>query len=95
MRELLLPLNDPESEIAVSAERAFLAGLDGSCRTPIAALARLKSGKITFHGMILTPDGSQWHECKLDGDTADAIDIGRDAAGHVRQKAGSSFFESW
>ena len=33
---LLAPLHDRETSICVEAERAFLATLDGSCRTPIA-----------------------------------------------------------
>src|SRR5207249_8027796 len=39
LRGLLAPLNDPGSAAWVAAERAMLAALDGSCRTPIAGLA--------------------------------------------------------
>ena len=76
IKEMLLPLNDTESETAVATERAFLAGLDGSCRTPIAGLARISDENLTFHGMILTPDGSICHECRIDGQKIDAVNMG-------------------
>jgi len=37
----ILPLDHSPTHIAIIAERAFLEALDGSCRTPIAALATL------------------------------------------------------
>jgi hypothetical protein len=43
----------------LAAERAFLAGLDGSCETPIAGLAELDGGTLRLRGEILRPDGSE------------------------------------
>jgi hydroxymethylbilane synthase len=54
---LLEPLNITEHAITTIAERAFLQALDGSCRTPIAALAQIADGKLSFLGEVLTPDG--------------------------------------
>jgi len=54
---LLNPLNIAEHAIATTAERAFLQALDGSCRTPIAALARIADGNLALLGEVLTPDG--------------------------------------
>jgi len=54
---LLTPLNIAEHAIATTAERAFLEALDGSCRTPIAAAARISDGTLSFLGEVLTPDG--------------------------------------
>jgi hydroxymethylbilane synthase len=58
---LLEPLRHRPTEICVSAERAFLARLDGSCRTPIAGLAEFRDGSIRFRGEILSPDGRLRH----------------------------------
>jgi hydroxymethylbilane synthase len=55
--DLLAPLNIAEHAITTTAERAFLQALDGSCRTPIAALARIEGGALIFLGEVLTPDG--------------------------------------
>jgi hydroxymethylbilane synthase len=54
---LLNPLNIAEHAITTTAERAFLQAMDGSCRTPIAALAKIADGNLTFLGEVLTPDG--------------------------------------
>lgn len=62
IRALLAPLNHAESAACVTAERAFLARLEGSCRTPIAGLAELRpDGHMRFRGEILSPDGREHH----------------------------------
>ncbi len=58
LRALAL-IEDPMARLEIEAERAFLAALDGSCRTPIAALARAGGGALVFIGETLTPDGAQ------------------------------------
>jgi hydroxymethylbilane synthase len=52
-------LNHKPSEIAVICERAFQSALDGSCRTPIAGLARVDGERLTFAGEVLAPDGRE------------------------------------
>ncbi len=58
-RKLLLPICCETTQIELAAERAFLAALDGSCRTPIAALARVKVGQLHFSGEVYLPDGTK------------------------------------
>ena len=89
--DLLAPLNDPSTAICVATERAFLARLDGSCRTPIAGLATLESGKLEFRGMILAVDGRAVHAASRMGLPADAERLGRDAAEEVLAAAGPDF----
>lgn len=92
---LLAPINHADTQGALMCERAFLGALDGSCRTPIAGLARISEGRISFYGMILTPDGSVWHDIRAEGPAGDAAQLGADAGAEVRGKAGSGFFDSW
>lgn len=92
---LLAPINHADTQAALICERAFLGALDGSCRTPIAGLARISEGRISFFGMILTPDGSVWHDIRADGPAGDAAQLGAHAGDEVRGKAGSGFFDSW
>jgi hydroxymethylbilane synthase len=80
---------------ALACERAFLAALDGSCRTPIAGHAQIETGRLSFTGMILTPDGSQSYEVEREGPAEDAVRIGREAGEDVRRRAGTSFFAGW
>ena len=58
LKDILAPLNDRAAELETTAERAFLRALDGNCRTPIAALARLEGGTLALKGEILAKDGS-------------------------------------
>lgn len=78
---LVAPLADPLSTARVAAERAFLRALDGSCRTPIAALAEIAAGRMTFRGEILRPDGSARQGAEWSGPVADgaaaAAELGR------------------
>ncbi len=92
-RALLAPLNHAATETAVAAERAFLAVLDGSCRTPIAGYAVIDGGEISFEGLIARPDGSEHHRATRRGARADAEALGRDAGEELRALAGPGFFD--
>lgn len=56
-RALIAPLDDAATDICITAERALLKSLDGSCRTPIAALATLTGSTLRLRAQALTPDG--------------------------------------
>jgi hydroxymethylbilane synthase len=92
---LLSAIDDRATRAAVSCERGFLATLDGSCRTPIAGYATVEGDDIQFRGMILTPDGSQFHEIETSGPASEAPRLGEAAGQTIRDKAGAGFFESW
>jgi hydroxymethylbilane synthase len=92
---LLAPVNHLPTAIALACERSFLAGLDGSCRTPIAGHAVVERERIDFHGMVLKPDGSEAHEIRLEGDPAEAAEIGARAAETLRRNAGANFLADW
>jgi len=92
---LLAPINHQETALAVAAERAFLAKLDGSCRTPIAGLAELAApDRLIFRGMILTPDGRLCHQTRREGPPAAAIAMAEDAARELIGLAGPAFFRT-
>jgi hydroxymethylbilane synthase len=89
---LVARINDADTAAALAAERAFLAVLDGSCRTPIGGHARLNGGTIRFHGMIIRPDGSATFEVWREGGRAQAAELGADAGHELKSRAGSDFF---
>ena len=79
---------------AVDCERAFLAALDGNCRTPIAGQAKvLEDGSLTFRGLISKPDGSSMFTTTRTGAAVDAVAIGRDAGEELRAKCGDDMTE--
>ncbi|UCI08376.1 hydroxymethylbilane synthase [Mesorhizobium sp. B1-1-8] len=92
---MLAAIHDVPTGQALACERAFLAALDGSCRTPIAGHATISGENLSFAGLIISPDGTQSHEVRLEGRAADAADIGAEAARAVRAKAGPTFFDGW
>jgi hydroxymethylbilane synthase len=77
--EALNAISDGATMAALIAERAFLAELEGSCRTPIAGLARLEDGRLRLLGEVLRPDGSERFEIAAEGTPVDAERLGRDA----------------
>lgn len=90
---LVAAVNDADTATAVTAERAFLAELDGSCRTPIAGYAQVNDGVIRFRGMIAKTDGSEAVEVSRQGQSADAAALGADAGRELKGRAGPDFFE--
>jgi len=91
-RALVAKINDPDTMTALAAERAFLAELDGSCRTPIAGHASVGGGMVAFRGIVAKPDGSAAFEVSRDGRGADAAAIGADAGRELKGRAGAGFF---
>lgn len=81
------PLNDVNSQRAVTAERAFLARLEGSCRTPIAAHATIDGERLSFRGQVLSLDGQQKYDVSRSGAANASRDIGLAAADEVLSKA--------
>jgi hydroxymethylbilane synthase len=59
LASLLKAIDDPATHVCVMAERAFLAGLGGNCRSPVAALAECVGDQIRLRAEILTPDGKE------------------------------------
>jgi hydroxymethylbilane synthase len=90
MAQLLAPLNHEPTALAVTAERAFLAKLEGSCRMPIAALGELSAepARFTFRGMILTPDGRHCFRARREGRPEEALRLAEDAAAELLAAAG-------
>lgn len=74
LRETLSGLNDKAAEMSITAERAFLRALDGSCRTPIAALAEFTGSKLGFRGEVLAKDGSLRFACVDAKDVISVVD---------------------
>lgn len=95
VRDALAKFEDPRARVEIEAERAFLAALDGSCRTPIAALARVENNELAFLGETLRPDGgARWRRSERIALGADAIaqaqSLGARLGGDIRDEAGDA-----
>ena len=95
-RDLIAKVSHDETEIAATAERAFLRALDGSCRTPLAALAVIENGDLWLRAEALTPDGtSRWRRemrASINGDALSIADsIGQNTGLEIAEEAGDAF----
>jgi hydroxymethylbilane synthase len=93
LRELLARIEDPTSRAVATAERAMLAALDGSCRTPIGAHAQQRpDGSLTLTGMVARTDGSFLLKRTADGSALDALRLGEDLGASLRADAPADLF---
>jgi len=86
-------LNHEETKTAVDCERAFLAALDGNCRTPIAGQAKIVDGKLLFEGLIAKPDGSIVFRTSREGVPSDAVKLGTEAGEELKAECGNDALE--
>ncbi len=91
-RTMMAAINHPATAVALAAERAFLAVLDGSCKTPIGGHAVVTGDVLSFRGMIVKPDGSVAFETVREGKVSDAARLGADAGAELKGRAGPDFF---
>ncbi|MEM9966934.1 MAG: hydroxymethylbilane synthase [Pseudomonadota bacterium] len=91
--DMLAAIHDEDTGHRLAAERAFLAGLDGSCETPIAGLATLKDGALHLKGEVLRPDGSEALDDAVTCPIEDGAEAGRDMANRLLAQAGAGFFD--
>ena len=80
VRDLCRGINHETTAIAVTAERAFLARLGATCRTPVAGHAQVQDGTVVLLGRIGSPDGARVLADQASGGCAAAADVGRGLA---------------
>ncbi len=93
LHELLSAIEDAEAKAVSTAERALLAALDGSCRTPIGGHARLlPTGELHLTGLVARADGSFLLKRSLHGAAADAVRLGRELGDSLRADSPADIF---
>ena len=94
VRVLLDRINHAPTMTAITAERAFLAALDGSCRTPIAALAEIDGDAMRLRGLVASPDGSAVERVDVTGSAADPAALGAEAGAGLRVRLPARYFSA-
>lgn len=89
-RSLLVALDDADTRTAVSAERAFLARVGGSCHTPLAAHANVSAGHMELRALIASPDGGRVVRGTRNGTVSEAVGLGRNLADELLDRGGRS-----
>ena len=92
-RQCVERINHSETMIRITAERAMLNILDGTCRTPIGGLAESTGeGKLFLRGLVARPDGSMLFTGSETGPSADAEKLGQELGARLRVEAGDDLF---
>ncbi|MCP4922981.1 MAG: hydroxymethylbilane synthase [bacterium] len=95
-RDILSKIHHGPTGVELQAERSFLERLDGSCRTPIGALAQLeKSGKLSLEGLVSSPDGQELHRLTRQGPKESPQQLGADLANQLIEIVGAEDLKSW
>jgi hydroxymethylbilane synthase len=93
-RGWLAAIDHAATGVAVRAEHAMLAVLDGSCRTPIAGHATLDDhGGLQLRGLIAKPDGSRLIAAERRGLAPEAAALGRDLGEELKRRGGPDFLQ--
>jgi hydroxymethylbilane synthase len=93
MAELVAALDHAPTHNSIVAERAMLAVLDGSCRTPVGALTRLDGTTLTLKGQILSLDGRTQFSSAATGSDPDSL--GRQVGQDLIDQAGTGWLAQW
>ncbi len=93
-RELIAPLDDPDTRTAVTAERALLAALEGGCQVPVAALARREGNTVALEGLVAAVDGSRVLRAVARGPRDEAETVGRNLARELLSRGAGEILEA-
>lgn len=93
VRELLDPINDHLTSIAVSAERAFLDRLEGGCQVPIAGHAVIEDQTVQFEGLVANVDGTQVIRDRIEGPVEQAAPLGTALAERILDAGGKRILD--
>ena len=74
---LLADMDDENTHLALDAERAIVAQLEGGCNVPIGAFATIKGDEITIKGLVASLDGKTLYKEELKGNKVEGISLGR------------------
>lgn len=93
--DMIAPLDHGPTHRGISAERAMLRVLDGSCRTPVGALSQLAGETLTLKGEILSLDGQKSFAAAVSGLAAQAEALGQQLGEQLLDQAGTTFLAQW
>jgi len=83
VEELLAPINHVETSLAVRAERALMAELEGGCQVPVGGHARMEKGLLTLCGVVASIWGDRIVRAQDTGSPQDPEELGKRVAARL------------
>jgi hydroxymethylbilane synthase len=80
INRLVVSLNHFPTEASLTAERAFLRGLEGGCQVPIAGFAKVESGRLRLAGLVAGVEGHRVIKGRVEGPAAKSEELGKQLA---------------
>ena len=93
--QTLKTIEDPDSRLAVEAERSLSLFVDSGCRFPVGALAQIKGDKLTLEVTVYSIDGKQSINVEKTGDPLEAAELGKQAATELSQQGVAELAKHW
>jgi hydroxymethylbilane synthase len=90
-QRLVASLDDADSRVCVTAERALLRTLHGGCQIPLGALGVLRGGELHLEAGVFSVSGTESVRASENGPPEDAEDIGIRLAGALLQEGADRF----
>jgi hydroxymethylbilane synthase len=94
IKSICSELNHEETEICTSIERDFLNRLEGGCTAPIGAIAYIKDEQVSFHGVLLSKDGTKKIEVKRVEKLGEHHDMATFCADYIIERGGKSLMDT-
>ena len=91
---LLRPLEDRTTRVAVTAERALLDRLEGGCQVPIAGHARVEGDQVQLEALVASVDGRELIRDRLMGSVSEAQRVGQELAARLLAKGGRAILSA-
>src|ERR1035437_2359968 len=87
-------INDPETMIAVDAERAFLRTLEGGCQIPVGSYSQIDGDRFKLTGFVSSVDGTQYLKDTIEGDVDEAVDLAKRLATMLYTRGGNEILKA-
>jgi hydroxymethylbilane synthase len=92
---LIAPLDHRPTSVAVTAERAFLATLEGGCQVPIAGYAQLEGDTLKMRGLVGSLDGTTLIRGSREGRPEDAVGLGQSLGEEILDRGAREILEEF
>ena len=91
VKNLLININDTETEVCAKSERALLQAIEGDCETAVGGLAIIEDNNLKLTAQLFSDSGLKSYEYQMVGKKSEAVNIGKSVGKELLKLAGSEF----